>query len=79
MSIANFHARTAFEREAGSGVRFVEVRDTDRGTEFVFRLTSRGTVHAIATSPTGKGRQAIEDAAAQAGRWARIMADRAAA
>lgn len=72
------YAKTAFERECGSGVSFIKVTETGRGTEFSFRIVARGSVHTIATNPTGSGRNAIEDAAIQAGRWAKIMAERVA-
>lgn len=73
------HAKVAFSRECGSGVSFEAVADTSRGLEFTFRILARNSTHTIATNPTGKGRQAIEDAAIQAGRWAHVMADRVAA
>lgn len=79
MTVANLYAKTAFEREAGPGVVFMRAQDTDRGMEFTFRITARNSVHTIATAPTGKGRQSIEDAAGQAGRWAAVMAERSAA
>lgn len=72
------YAKTAFERECGSGVRFIKVQETARGTDFSFCIVSRNSTHTIGTSPTGKGRSAIEDAAIQAGRWAKIMAERSA-
>lgn len=79
MSGMKDYAKTAFTRECGPGVMFERVADTDRGLEFTFRISARGSTHTIATNPTSKGRQGIEDAAIQAGRWARVMADRSAA
>jgi hypothetical protein len=79
MSTHPFQAKTAFERAAGAGVVFMHMKDTDRGTNFTFRLTGRNTVHTIETAPVGRSRQSIEAAATQAGQWARVMADRAAA
>lgn len=79
MTIGSFSAKRAFELEAGDGVSFIKMKDTERGTEFSFRIHASNTVHTIATAPTGSGRQAIENAAGQAGRWARVMADRVAA
>jgi hypothetical protein len=71
------HAKTAFSRECGSDVMFERVVESNRGVDFTFRIVSRGTTHTIGTNPAGTGRNQIESAAAQAGRWAKVMAERA--
>ncbi len=72
------HIKTAFERECGTGIRFISAKERNGTTDISFEIVGR-SIHTIGTHPLGTGRQQLEDAAAQAGRWARVMADRAAA
>lgn len=74
------HMKTAFTRECGSAVSWVGVKTLTNGAvEITFRINSTGRNHCIGTNPVASSREAHETAAAQAGRWASVMADRAAA
>lgn len=66
--------KTAFERECGRGVRFEKMMVVNGKTMFRYRLTAKNTVHHIETVPTGGGRDALTQAATQAGKWARLKA-----
>ena len=73
------HMKTAFERECGPGIAWRGAKQWANTVDITFAIIARGSEHTIGTHPLGTGREAHENAAAQAGRWARVMADRAAA
>lgn len=70
-------AQQVFEREAGKQVRFMKMEHTARGTEFSFRVIDADRVHTIAIEPRASNAEAVELWATRAGRWAKVVADRA--
>jgi hypothetical protein len=70
------YAKSAFERECGSGVSLLGVTERERTTDFRFQIVATGKCCTIGTVPKGKGRQAFEEVARQAGRWARAMTEK---
>lgn len=71
-------AKQCFESECGRGVRYEGVKVGRDDAAFSFTIISRGSTHTIGTNPKNGSSAALKDAAIQAGRWAKIMAERVA-
>jgi hypothetical protein len=71
------YAKMVFERECGPEVQFVAVSERSRGADFIFRVMTTGKRVTIGTLPRGRSRAAFEEVAMQAGKWAKVLSERA--
>lgn len=76
MSGMKDYAKTMFERHCGPGIRFDSATVLPSGTiDIAFTITATGKRKVIGTKPVSTGRNGVEQAAEQAGRFAALMAE----